>query len=195
MLDRGHDLSLVRQAELLKLSRSSLYYERRPVPAAGLAFMRRIDALHLDYPFAGSRMLRDLLRGEGVAIGRERVATMMRRMGIEALYHPPTRQNPRRGTRSTRICCAAWRWSGRTKSGRGWPRFQRRSRWDSQTRGWTSLPFRWPGALSIWRLWWIGSAGGFWPSGCRSRWRSSSALRRSRRHWRGTAGPRSLTGC
>ena len=89
MIERGHDLSLGRQAELLGLSRSTLYYEPRPVPAAELAIMRRIDALHLDYPFAGSRMLRDLLRGEGVVIGRELVATMMRRMGIEAIYRRP----------------------------------------------------------------------------------------------------------
>ena len=89
MIDRNHDLPLVRQAELLRLSRSKLYYEPRPVPAAELAIMRRIDELHLDYPFAGSRMLRDLLRGEGVAIGRELVATMMRRMGIEAIYRKP----------------------------------------------------------------------------------------------------------
>jgi putative transposase len=89
MIDREHDLPLVRQAELLKLSRSTLYYEPRPVPAADLVIMRRIDALHLDYPFAGSRMLRDLLRGEGVAVGRERVTTMMRCMGIEALYCRP----------------------------------------------------------------------------------------------------------
>jgi putative transposase len=70
MIDRGHGLTLVRQAELLRLSRSSLYYEPRPVPETELAIMRRIDALHLDYPFAGSRMLRDLLHGEGVVIGR-----------------------------------------------------------------------------------------------------------------------------
>jgi putative transposase len=63
MIDREHNLPLARQAELLRLSRSTLYYEPRPVPAADLAIMRRIDALHLDYPFAGSRMLRDLLRG------------------------------------------------------------------------------------------------------------------------------------
>ena len=68
-----------------------------PVPAADLAIMRRIDALHLDYPFAGSRMLRDLLRGEGIAIGRERVATMMRRMGIEALYRRPNTSKPAPG--------------------------------------------------------------------------------------------------
>jgi putative transposase len=89
MINRGHELSLGRQTELLGLSRSTLYYEPRPVPPAELAIMRRIDALHLDYPFAGSRMLRDLLRGEGVAIGRELVTTMMRRMGIEAIYRKP----------------------------------------------------------------------------------------------------------
>ena len=85
MIDRGHRLPLSRQAELLRISRGSLYYEPCPVSAGDLAIMRRIDELHLDYPFAGSRMLRDLLRGEGVAIGREKVTTMMRRMGIEAL--------------------------------------------------------------------------------------------------------------
>ena len=89
MIDRGHELSLGRQAELLGLSRSTLYYEPRPVPAAELAIMRRMDELHLDYPFAGSRMLRDLLRGEDVVIGRELVITMMRRMGIEAIYRKP----------------------------------------------------------------------------------------------------------
>jgi len=97
MIDREHNLPLVRQAELLRLSRSTLYYEPRPVPAADLAIMRRVDALHLDYPFAGSRMLRDLLRGEGVAIGREHVATMMRRMGIEALYRRPNTSKPAPG--------------------------------------------------------------------------------------------------
>jgi putative transposase len=89
MIDRGHELSLGRQAELLGLSRGTLYYEPRPVPPGELAIMRRIDELHLDYPFAGSRMLRDLLRGEGVAIGRELVTTMMRRMGLEAIYRKP----------------------------------------------------------------------------------------------------------
>jgi putative transposase len=97
MIDRSHDLPLVRQADLLRLSRSTLYYEPRPVPAAELAIMRRIDELHLDYPFAGSRMLRDLLRGEGIAIGRERVAAMMRRMGLEALYRRPNTSKPADG--------------------------------------------------------------------------------------------------
>ena len=97
MIDRGHGLPLARQAKLLKLSRSSLYYEPLPVPAAELAIMRRIDALHLDYPFAGSRMLRDLLRSEGIVIGRERVATLMRRMGIAALYRRPNTSKPAPG--------------------------------------------------------------------------------------------------
>jgi len=99
MIDRCHGLPLGRQADLLQLSRSSLYYEPRPVPAGELAIMRRIDALHLDYPFAGSRMLRDLLRGEGVAIGRALVTTMMRRMGIEALYQRPNTSKPAPGHR------------------------------------------------------------------------------------------------
>jgi putative transposase len=97
MIERGHDLPLTRQAELLGLSRGSLYYHPRVVPAGDLAIMRRIDELHLDYPFAGSRMLRDLLRGEGIAIGRERVASMMRRMGIEALYRRPHTSKPADG--------------------------------------------------------------------------------------------------
>ena len=89
MIDRTHALPVKRQAEVLKLSRSSVYYRPRPVSPVDLAVMRRIDALHLDHPFAGSRMLRDLLAGEGVEIGRQRVATMMRRMGIEAIYRRP----------------------------------------------------------------------------------------------------------
>ena len=97
MIDRSHELSLTRQAERLTLSRSSLYYEPRPVPEADLAIMRRIDELHLDYPFAGSRMLRDLLRGEGVQLGRARVITLMRRMGIEAIYRRPNTSRPAPG--------------------------------------------------------------------------------------------------
>jgi putative transposase len=97
MIERDHDLPLTRQAELLGLSRGSLYYHRRAVPAADLAIMRRIDELHLDYPFAGSRMLRDLLCGEGIAIGRDRVTSMMRRMGIEAVYRRPHTSKPADG--------------------------------------------------------------------------------------------------
>jgi hypothetical protein len=89
MIDRGHKLPLTRQTQLLLLGRGSLYDAPRPVPLGELAVMRRIDALHLNYPFAGARMLRDLLRAEDTAIGREKVTTLMRRMGIEAVYRRP----------------------------------------------------------------------------------------------------------
>jgi putative transposase len=89
MIDRTHDLSITRQAEALGISRSSVYYLPAPVSAADLALMRRIDELHLEYPFAGTRMLRDLLTQQGGRVGRKHVATLMRRMGIEALYRKP----------------------------------------------------------------------------------------------------------
>ncbi len=89
MIDRTHRLSVTRQARLVGLSRASVYYVSRPVPERDLALMRRLDQLHLELPFAGSRMLRDLLRAEGVAIGREHVRTLMRRMGIKAIYRRP----------------------------------------------------------------------------------------------------------
>jgi len=97
MIDRANVLPLTRQAGLLQLSRSSVYYLPRPVPPARLAIMRRIDELHLEHPFAGSRMLRDLLRAEGITIGRLAVATLMRRMGIEALYRRPSTSKPAPG--------------------------------------------------------------------------------------------------
>lgn len=97
MIDRDHDLPLTRQAAVLGISRSGLYYRPHPVSAEDLAIMRRIDELHLAFPFAGSRMLRDLLRAEGWAIGRCRVTTCMRRMGIEALYRRPNTSKPAPG--------------------------------------------------------------------------------------------------
>ena len=90
MIDREHGLPIAKQAKALGISRGSVYYLPRPVPAADLAIMRRMDELHLEFPFAGSRMLRDLLNREGVEIGRGHVATLMRRMGIEALYRKPS---------------------------------------------------------------------------------------------------------
>jgi len=86
MIDREHELPLVRQAVLVGLSRGAIYYEPRPLPEADLQLMRRMDELHLEHPFAGSRMLRDLLNREGHDVGRRHVATLMRRMGIEAIY-------------------------------------------------------------------------------------------------------------
>jgi putative transposase len=97
MIDRGHDLPVARQAKVLNISRGSVYYQPRPVPAADLAIMRRIDELHLDCPFAGSRMLRDMLRREGFAIGRRHVATLMKRMSIEAIYRRPNTSKPAPG--------------------------------------------------------------------------------------------------
>jgi len=86
MIEPEHRLSLVRQAQLLNLSRASLYYRAQPTSDEDLALMRRMDELHLEHPFAGARMLRDLLRQDGFSVGRKHVATLMRTMGIEALY-------------------------------------------------------------------------------------------------------------
>jgi len=78
MIDRSHSLPLVRQARELGISRGSIYYLPKPVSAADLTIMRRIDELHMEFPFAGSRMLRDLLMQEGIEIGRQHVATLMK---------------------------------------------------------------------------------------------------------------------
>ena len=97
MIDRQHGLSITRQAKALNISRGSVYYLPRPVSAADLAVMRRMDELHLELPFAGSRMLRDLLNAEGIVIGRRHVTTLMQRMGIEALYRKPNTSKPASG--------------------------------------------------------------------------------------------------
>ena len=97
MIDRTHDLPTTKQAKALNISRGSVYYLPRPVSAADLALMRRIDELHLEFPFAGSRLLRDLLTDEGSKIGRRHVTTLMKRMGIEALYRRPRTTKPEPG--------------------------------------------------------------------------------------------------
>ena len=97
MIDRTHALPIAKQARTLGISRGSVYYLPRPVSAADLAIMRRMDELHLELPFAGSRMLRDLLNREGTGIGRRHVATLMRRMGIEAIYRKPNTSKPAPG--------------------------------------------------------------------------------------------------
>jgi putative transposase len=97
MIDRKHALPLVRQARELGISRGSVYYLPRPVSPADLAIMRRIDELHLEFPFAGSRMLRDLLRQEGTTIGRLHVASLMKKMAIEAIYRRPNTSKPSPG--------------------------------------------------------------------------------------------------
>src|ERR1700745_4520237 len=97
MIDRAHDLPITRQAEFVNLSRSSVYYLPRPVSEADLAIMRRLDRLHLEFPFAGSRMLRGLLVAEGCKIGRRHVKTLMQRMGVEALYRHTRTTQPEPG--------------------------------------------------------------------------------------------------
>jgi putative transposase len=97
MIDRTHDLPITKQAEVLNISRGSVYYLPRPVSETNLGIMRRLDRLHLEYPFAGSRMLRGLLAAEGCQIGRRHVKTLMRRMGIEALYRHPRTTKPEPG--------------------------------------------------------------------------------------------------
>ncbi len=97
MIDRGHDLPISRQARVLGVSRGSVYYKPRPVSPEDLSLMRRIDELHLEHPFAGSRMLRDFLAREGVEIGRRHVATLMKRMGMEAIYRRRNTSKPAPG--------------------------------------------------------------------------------------------------
>ncbi len=134
MIDRDHDLPLARQAEALNISRGSIYYEPVATSAEDLVLMRRMDELHLNFPFAGSRMLRDLLCApiidlkevdfgkagsdsgkqenstesingkeeinvNGRKIGRRHVATLMRKMGIEAVYRRPNTSKPAPGHR------------------------------------------------------------------------------------------------
>ena len=96
MIEPAHKLSLTKQAAALGISRSSIYYLPRPVSEQDQALLNRIDRLHLAFPFAGARMLRDLLNQEGFQVGRKHVGTLMKKMGIEALYRKPktTKRHP-----------------------------------------------------------------------------------------------------
>jgi len=89
MIERTHALPVSQQARLIGIARSSVYYRAQPVSEAVQLLMRRIDELHMEFPFAGARMLACLLRREGHGLGRRRVRTLMKRMGIEALYCKP----------------------------------------------------------------------------------------------------------
>lgn len=97
MIDQTHRLSITKQARILSISRGSVYYQAEPVCEDDLGLMRRIDQLHLDYPFAGSRMLQSFLVREGFRIGRLHVRTLMKRMGIEAIYRRPHTSKPAPG--------------------------------------------------------------------------------------------------
>jgi len=101
MIDPEHKLPISKQTKILQISRSSVYYQPRPVSEADLWLMRRIDELHLSYPFAGRRMLRDLLRQQGLEVGRRHVKTLMKRICIEAIYRKP---NTSKAAPGHRIC-------------------------------------------------------------------------------------------
>jgi putative transposase len=90
-------LSVTKQAEVVGIARSTVYYLPRPVSATDLALMSQIDRLHTEFPFAGSRMLRRLLAASGSQVGRRHVKTLMQRMGIEALYRRPRTTRPEPG--------------------------------------------------------------------------------------------------
>ena len=97
MIDPAAKLSVSRQAIVLGISRGAVYYKPRPVSDADLKLMHRIDKLHMEFPFAGSRMLQGLLVQEGFKVGRLHVVTLMKRMGIEALYRRPNTSKPAPG--------------------------------------------------------------------------------------------------
>ena len=97
MIDPEDKLSIQKQSKLLKVSRSSVYYKVRPLSEDELKLMRAIDELHLEHPFAGSRMLRDFLLRDGVRVGRRHMRTAMRRMGVEAIYRKPNTSKPAQG--------------------------------------------------------------------------------------------------
>ena len=203
MIDPTAKLSVSRQAIVLGISRGSIYYRPRPVSDADLKLMHRIDKLHMEFPFAGSRMLQGLLVQEGFSAGRLHVATLMKLMGIEALYRKPNTSKPAPGhkiypyllrklpiTRPNQV----WAMDITLASGK-------------QSTGLFSDPPNPDGArrsasvLNRWRPMphsasppcWTGSPAACCPGGCRSRWRPTSVLKLLRTHWRATANPTSST--
>jgi len=94
MIDKEHTLPLTRQSQILELARSSLYYEAVPISARDLELMRLIDEIHLKHPFMGSRSIRDQLQDRGHQVGRQHVSTLMKKMGIAAMYRKPRLSKP-----------------------------------------------------------------------------------------------------
>ena len=142
MIDRAHDLPITRQAEALNISRGSVYYLPRPVSKADLAIMRRLDRLHLEFPFAGSRMLRRPAGGRGVRKRPPSCEDADAADGDRGAVSPSAHDQARAGAQTLiRICCAASRSHGQTRCGR-----------------WTSPTSRWRAVSSIWQLCSTGSA-------------------------------------
>ena len=94
MIDKTHQLSVRQQSQLIQINRSTLYYKSKEISSTDLSLMRLIDEIHLDYPFMGSRMIRDMLQRQGHQIGRRKVRRLMRLMGIHALYPKPNTSKP-----------------------------------------------------------------------------------------------------
>ena len=155
MINRSHDLTVTRQAQLLGISRGSVYYLPRPISEADLALMRRLDELHLEHPFMGARMLRDQLVRQGQQVGRKHVTTLMQRMGITALAPQP----------------------GTTKRAPGhtiYPYLLRTLAIERPNQVWAlDTTSRWHAASSTSLPWWMCSAAACWRTGWRSRWKRS----------------------
>ncbi|CCW19142.1 Mobile element protein [Sphingobium indicum BiD32] len=166
-------MPLTRQARELGVSRGSIYYLPRPVSPADLAIMRRIDELHMELPFAGSRMLRDLLRQEGIEIGRQHVATLMKKMAIEAIYRRPNTSKPTPGHKI-------------------YPYLLRKLPIVRPNQVWATDISYIPMAKGFVYLVasWTGSAVRCWLGGCLSAWRPTSASRLWRKRWRASANRR-----
>src|SRR5688572_18724561 len=175
MIDRTHRLGVGRQAKALGIGRGSVYYLPRPTPDADLALMRRIDELHLDHPFAGSRMLQGMLKAEGHDLGRLHVSTLMKKMGIEALYRRPKTSKPAPGHK---VYPYLLRNMAVTRPNQVWAMD---ITYVPMARGFVYLAavIDWYSRRS--------------PGGCRSRCRRTSASRRWRRRWPAMAGPTSST--
>lgn len=97
MIDREHTLPITKQCKVLTLSRSSVYYKPVPVSDANRELMRLIDEIHLELPHLGSRGMKNELRDKGHTVGRIHVRTLMRKMGIEAIYKKPRLSKPHPG--------------------------------------------------------------------------------------------------
>ena len=177
MIDRTHPLPITRQAQIVNISRGSVHHESEPISDADLRLMRRIDELHLELPFAVARMLRDLLRAEGFVVGRKHMTTLMRRMGITALYRKPNTSKRAPGAHDLALPVAhAGDHALEPRLGDGHQLHPDGAR------------VRLPGGQSS-----TGTAARCWRGGCRSRWTRRSAPKRSKKRSPGTASPRSST--
>jgi hypothetical protein len=94
MIDKEHRLSIAKQCQILKLSRASIYYVPAPVRDKDRELIRLIDEIHLEDPCLGSRGMKSVLKRMGYKAGRIHVRTLMRKMGIEAIYKKPRLSKP-----------------------------------------------------------------------------------------------------